>query len=313
MRIFVTGAFGFLGAHLVRVLRDRGDFVVGLVHDRPCFYCFYPFPDITVRGSFEHVERAIAEYEVDVVFHLAAQTQVSTAVVYPEGTLESNVRGTWQVLEACRRQKVRRVIVASSDKVYGDGPSPYSERQALLPHGVYATSKACADLLAQSYAREFGMSVAVTRCGNLYGPGHTNWSTLIPGTIRSVLRGESPRLRSNGTLKRDYLFVGDAVDGYLRLANSSEVGAFNFGTGYATSVLDVVRMILKANKDAVGGSGLDLDVIVDPQTSAIEIQDQVLDCQRARQYLSWVPEHTLATGLAETLEWYREYLKEECR
>lgn len=303
MRALVTGASGFLGRHLVSALRANGSFVVGLIRDADSAELTNTHPNAAVYGCFDQVERTLAEYEVDTVFHLAAQTQVSTAVAHPMGTMEANIQGTWTVLEACRRQGIPRVIIASSDKVYGDGETPYTEKQALLPHGIYATSKACADLLAQSYAMEFGMSVAVTRCGNLYGPGHTNWSTLIPGTIRSVLRGESPRLRSTGGPRRDFLYVADAVEGYLKLAASSEVGPFNFGTQHGLSVMHIVSEILTLMKS-------DLKPIIEPSTEAIEIKEQVLICSRAKSTLDWKPAFSLTDGLAKTIEWYREHLKE---
>lgn len=282
----------------------RGDFVVGLVRDRVTSNVRHlSLPSATVFGDLNQVERILAEYEVDTVFHLAAQTQVSTAVADPVGTLEANVRGTWQVLEACRRQKVQHVIVASTDKVYGDGPAPYFESQPLLPGGIYGTSKLAADVIAQAYAREFSMAVAITRCGNLYGPGHTNWSTLIPGTIKSVLRGERPRLRSTGGPRRDFLFVEDAVDGYLALAEARAVGAFNFGTGVGTSVREVVDKILIAMNRTEAP-------VIDPVIGgAVEIDEQVLDWTRARQVLGWEPKHTLADGLKKTIEWYRLHLE----
>ncbi|MES2179819.1 MAG: NAD-dependent epimerase/dehydratase family protein [Gemmatimonadota bacterium] len=308
MRALVTGASGFLGQHLVDYLFDRDDFVVGLVRDYNRT-ARKSSANAIVFGSFDQVERVIAEYEIDTVFHLAAQTQVSVSFADPVGTLEANVQGTWQVLEACRRQKVGRVIVASSDKSYGDGPTPYREDQPLRPNGIYATSKACADMLAQSYAREYGMSVAITRCGNLFGPGHTNWSTLIPGTIRSILKGERPRLRSNGGPKRDWLYVGDAVDGYLRLADATVTGAFNFGTGVGTSVIEVVDTVLK-----VMGSRLQ-PVFEEGQRTygemvaagwpPVEIDEQVLNIDKVHNVLGWKPAHTIAQGLEKTIEWYR--------
>ena len=302
MRALVTGASGFLGRHLCRALTAREDFVVALVRDAmgvaPLYNCC-----VTVWGGFDQVERTIAEYEIDTVFHLAAQTQVSTAVADPVGTFEANVRGTYQVLDACRRQKVKRVIVASSDKAYGTGPSPYVETQPLSSHGIYATSKLCSELIAQAYSREYDMSIAVTRCGNLYGSGHLNWSTLIPGTIRSVLRNERPRLRSNGGPKRDYLYIADAVDGYLKLADSPHRGAFNFGTGRGSSVQGVVSLITHL-------MGSSLEPIISAEAEGIgiggvEIEEQVLNCDKARDALGWVPVHTLEEGLRETIDWYR--------
>ncbi len=305
MRALVTGATGFLGRHLSDALHKRGDFVLALIRDGLTHWATACPANVFVNGGFESVERAIAEYEIDTVFHLAAQTQVSTAKADPVGTLEANIAGTWKVLEACRRQKVKRIIVASSDKVYGTGMTPYSERNnPILPHGIYATSKACADLLAFTYAREFDMSIAITRCGNLFGPGHTNWSTLIPGTIRSMLRNEVPVLRSNGQARRDFLFVEDAVDGYLKLADSTEVGAFNFGCGgRGHSVLEVVSAIGNAMGSTI------LPIIAD-NSNAVEIDEQVLDYSKAAHVLGWGPKHSLGEGLEKTVQWYREYLKE---
>lgn len=300
MRVLVTGSTGYLGQHLSRALYSREVFVVGLVRDLTGSR--FPTTSVIVRGDLDSVERIIAEYELDTVVHLAAQVQVSTAVADPIGTLEANVQGTWKVLEACRRQKVKRVIVASSDKAYGAGKVPYEESQDLQPSGIYATSKLIQDVLAQSYAQEYKMSVAVTRCGNLYGPGHTNWSTLIPGTIRSVLRKERPVLRSDGGPERDWLYVEDAVDGYLRLAASDAVGAFNFGTGRGTSALDVVRLILKLMESELEPS------IESRQEGPVEIQEQILDCSKAYGWLLWKAQHSLEQGLEKTIKWYRDHL-----
>lgn len=304
MRCFVTGASGFLGGHLVRALRERGDFVVGLHRDARSAHT-PPLPDVIVRGdlglnlSSSMVERAIAEYEVDVVFHLAAQTQVSTAEADPVGTFDANVHGTQAVLEACRQQKVKCYIQSSSDKAYGDGPAPYTESQPILPSGVYATSKMVADALAQTYARDFGLPVAIARCGNLYGPGHLNFSTLIPGAILAAVRGEKFTLRSDGSPRRDYLYVADAVDGYLRLADMEAGGIFNFGTEMPTSALEVVRAVEEA-----AGVKIDLQVLGE---AAGEIRDQWLDASKARGLLGWKARRDLTAGLRETVPWYREF------
>ncbi len=302
MRALVTGASGFLGRHLCHALCARGDFVAGLIRDLTPDLGHAFEADFAIFGlGFSQIERAIAEYEIDTVFHLAAQTQVSVSVADPVGTFEANVQGTWQVLEACRRQKVKRVIVASTDKVYGDGQSPYYEDQPLLAGGIYGTSKLMADLLAQSYAREYGMSIAITRCGNLYGPCHLNWSTLIPGTIRSILKGERPRLRSSGGPKRDYLYVEDAVEGYVKLADATVTGAFNFGTGLGTSVGEVVGVILRLMRS-------NLHPIVGTST-AVEIDEQVLNIDKVQNVLDWTPSHTFSQGLEKTIEWYRLHLE----
>ena len=291
VRVLVTGAAGFLGGHLSSALRARGYTVFGL-DVRPIV------DENSVIANVEDlriVEKVIAEREIDTLFHLAAVTQVSVASVYPLGAIETNVRGTLNVLEACRRQGVKRIICASSDKSYGDGPVPYREDQPIAPHGIYATSKACGDFLASAYAREYGLPVTVVRCGNLYGPGHVNWSTLIPGTICSFLNGERPVLRSDGAPKRDYLYVEDAVAGYLALAGSEHTGAWNFGTEKPSSAIDVVRLIGRLMK-----SSLTEDVRA---TSRGEIQEQWLECSKAKNLLGW---HAmgLEEGLRRTIPWY---------
>ena len=303
-RILITGASGFLGRHIASALAQRGDFVVALIRDGLTHWSTKLPANVFINGGFEQVERAIAEYEVSTVIHLAASTQVSVAVANPVAAFEANIEGTWKVLEACRRQNVKRVIVASSDKAYSDGPVPYVETQPLRPGGIYATSKACADMLATSYVQEYKMCIAITRCGNIFGPGHLNWSTLIPGTIRSLLRNEVPVLRSNGKARRDYLFVEDAVDGYLKLADSTVVGAFNFGCGgRGFSVLQVVNAITEM-------MGSKVAPIIADNSNAVEIDEQVLDYSKAAQVLGWGPKHTLGEGLEKTVAWYREYLKE---
>jgi CDP-glucose 4,6-dehydratase len=297
--VFVTGASGFLGGHLTRALSVSAR-VVGLVRDDVRSGLPEPLgPPIAVYGDIsdrEFLERVLAEYEVDTVFHLAAQTQVSVGVAEPIGTMRANVEGTWNVLEACRRQKTRRVVVASSDKVYGNGPVPYQEIQALRWGDPYGTSKACADMIASSYAKTYGMSIGIARCGNLYGPAHMNFSTLIPGTILAVLRGERPVLRSDGTMKRDYLHVRDAVAGYVALAESEETGAFNFGSGSCRAVLDVVGDILRVMESNVAP-------LVECRASG-EIQDQWLDCFKANDRLGWSAKVDWMSGLRETVNWY---------
>lgn len=295
MRALVTGASGFLGRRLCAALVEKKHFVVGLVRDLVA----QPFPSAAalVFGNFTDVERAIAEYEIDTVFHLAAQTQVSVGVAFPVGTFEANVKGTWTVLEACRRQKVRRVIVASSDKAYGDGGLPYREDQGLRPHGIYATSKACADMIAQSYAREYGMSIAITRCGNLYGPGHTNFSTLIPSTIVSALRNEPPHLRSGGNAKRDFVYIDDVVDGYIKLAERAVTSVVNFGTGRGLTVRQVVQHILDL-----------MAINVEPTTGELRAQEidwQILDASFARESFDWKA-RTFEEGIVPTIAWYRD-------
>jgi CDP-glucose 4,6-dehydratase len=267
-----------------------------------------------VRGPLEDYEtvlRALNEYEIDTVFHLGAQTIVGTASRSPLSTFESNIKGTWVLLEACRQlpQLVRRVVVASSDKAYGEHERlPYTEDAPLQGRYPYDVSKSCTDLISLSYHHSYGLPVAVTRCGNLYGPGDLNWNRLVPGTIRSALAGERPIVRSDGTFVRDYFYVRDAVDAYLALAGrlgepELQGQAFNFGTETPMSVLDLVSLLLRL----MGRTDLEPDVRGEASN---EIPAQYLDCAKARRLLDWTPSRTLEQGLAETIQWYRRSLGE---
>jgi CDP-glucose 4,6-dehydratase len=252
----------------------------------------------------------LSEYEVDTVFHLAAQTIVPIANRSPLSTFETNIKGTWTVLEAARcSSKITRVLVASSDKAYGVHEElPYTEEAPLLGCYPYDVSKACAELIARTYAVTYDLPVAVTRCANLYGGGDLNWSRIFPGTIRSVIRGERPIVRSDGTMVRDYLYVQDAVNAYLMLAerlDEPEVSgeAFNFGMDNPKSVLEIVQTII-AVSDCPG-----IEPVVLGEAPN-EIQAQYLDSSKARRVLDWTPQHSLEEGLRETIQWYREFLSQ---
>jgi len=315
-RVFVTGATGLLGSAMVEELVRLGAEVTLLLRD------WVPSSRLIRSGLFEQVQvvhgeledadlllRALNEYEIDSVFHLGAQTIVGTATRSVVSTFEANIRGTWNVLEACRicSRRVERVVVASSDKAYGAHEQlPYTEATPLQGRSPYEVSKSCADLIAFSYHHTYQVPVAVTRCGNLFGPGDLNFNRLIPGTIRSVLRGERPEVRSDGTLVRDYFYVRDAVTAYLALAErlpgagcSGE--AFNFGNETPLSVLEVVDRILRT----MGRP--ELEPIIRNQASD-EIARQYLDCSKARTRLGWSPAHSFESGLAETIAWYRQAL-----
>jgi len=313
--VFVTGATGLLGSWLTAELLKRGANVVCLVRD------WVPDSEAVtagtlercrlVRGELEDYEvilRALNEYEVDTVFHLGAQTIVGTASRSALSTFESNIRGTWTLLEAARQlvPRIERVIVASSDKAYGAHEQlPYREDTPLIGRFPYDVSKSCADLISQAYYHSFALPVSVTRCGNLYGGGDLNFNRLIPGTIRSALRDESPIIRSDGTFVRDYFFVGDAVDAYLQLAervpsNGFTGEAFNFGTETPMSVLDVANHVLKV----MGKSNLPLTIL---GQASNEIPRQYLDCTKARTRMSWSPRHDFDSSLASTIEWYRRW------
>jgi CDP-glucose 4,6-dehydratase len=265
-----------------------------------------------VRGELEDytlLERTLNEYEIEVVFHLAAQTIVTVANRSPLGTFESNIRGTWNILEAARRSpKVRRVIVASSDKAYGTQRElPYTEEASLVGLHPYDVSKSCADLICAAYAHSYRLPVCVTRCGNLYGGGDLNFNRIVPGTIRSIIRGERPIVRSDGKFVRDYFYVHDAAEAYLTLAERMEsqpelLGqAFNFSNEEPVSVIDLVRRI------AVVMGGENLEPIVQNEASN-EIREQYLSSKKARAMLTWQPRFGLEHGLRATVDWYRDYL-----
>ena len=309
--VLVTGANGFLGSHVVAALVEAGASVVAVARDA---VPSSPIVDTwsehvtTIRGDIvdaELIERSLGEYDVRTVLHLAAQSQVGVANRNPSSTFDSNIRGTWVVLEAARRAPmVEQVVLASSDKVYGTQPVlPYTEEMPLLALNPYDVSKACADMLGQCYASTYGLPVTITRCGNFFGPGDRNWERIIPGTARSVLRGDRPVLRSDGTMIRDYLYVVDGASAYLRLteamAASPEIAgeAFNFSTEEPQSVLDVVDLVQRA-----AGTQLEPDI---QDRATAEIPEQHLSAEKARRVLGWEPSVSLETAIAETVEWYR--------
>jgi CDP-glucose 4,6-dehydratase len=313
--VLVTGGTGLLGSWLVAALVERGARVVLLVRDRvPDALVFTSGAAdrcVQVSGDVrdgETVERTLTEYEIDAVFHLAAQTIVEHALRSPVNTFRSNVEGTWELLDACRRSGApTRIVVASSDKAYGDQPVlPYKEDQPLHGRAPYDVSKSCTDLIAQSYGLTYDLPVTVTRCGNLYGGGDLNFNRLVPGTIRSALAGERPVLRSDGSPRRDWLHVEDAVAAYLHTAERAhEPGvsgeAFNFSTERPMNALEITRAILAG----CGRGDLEPAIL---GTATHEIQDQFLAADKARSVLGWTAALDLEAGLARTIPWYRDYL-----
>ena len=314
--VFVTGGTGLLGSWLIEELLKRGANVTCLLRD------WVPGSKLTssgllmqtniVRGELEDyavVLRAMNEYEINTVFHLGAQTIVGTASRSPLSTFESNIRGTWNLMEACRAcsKLIKRVVVASSDKAYGAHDQlPYTEETSLQGRFPYDVSKSCADLISFSYFYTYRIPVAVTRCGNLFGGGDLNFNRLIPGTIRSALQDEAPIIRSDGKFIRDYFYVQDAVIAYLQLAEKLPDDhfagqAFNFGNETPVAVLDLVHKILKL---------MDKTSLVPKimNEASHEILAQYLDCSKARRMLHWQPKYSLEGGLRETIAWYREYL-----
>jgi CDP-glucose 4,6-dehydratase len=309
--VFVTGSTGLMGGWIARTLCDLGAEVVVLVRDHSPNSMVvregYIDRMTVVNGSLADaalLRRALSEYTVDTVFHLAAQPLVGVAKLDPVGTLEANVQGTWNLLEACRQAKVGQVVVASSDKAYGASDHlPYRETDALQAEYPYDVSKSCTDLICRMYAKTFGMRVGIARCANLFGGGDYNFSRFLPGLIRATQRGERFVIRSDGKFVRDYLFVKDAVDAYLTLAgalyaNPSLAGeAFNFSLEVRLQVLDLVTTVLRLMERT------DLEPIIENRVSA-EIREQYLDCSKARLVLNWRPDYSLEQGLRETIDWY---------
>jgi len=315
--VLVTGATGIVGSHLCRALLDRRAHVVALVRDDDPQSSFYrdgvAQRCAIVSGELQRFDdclRAMNGHDIEIVFHLGAQTLVGTAFRDPFETFESNLRGSYCLLEAARRLPglIKTVIVASSDKAYGDSPVlPYTEDMPLLGRHPYDVSKSCTDLLATCYAVSYGLPVAIARCGNIYGAGDLNWSRVVPGTIRSLLAGERPVLRSNGSNIRDYIYVSDVVEAYLTLAErlveqQLRGEAFNFSLESRVSVLEIVREITLLMHS-------ELEPVV-LGTATHEIKNQTLDATKARERLGWRPRWTLRAGLAETIPWYRSLLSE---
>lgn len=315
-RVFVTGCTGIVGSWLTLALLEAGADVVGLIRDR------VPLSHLRLSGAAQRIvavdgdiadgellERVLNEYEIEVVFHLAAQPLVRLANRAPLGTFETNIRGTWLLLEACRRSPtVKRMVVASSDKAYGDQDTlPYTEDAPLQGRHPYDVSKSCADLITQAYFTTYRLPVSITRCGNIYGGGDLNWDRIVPGTMRSVLRGEAPVIRSDGTLLRDYLFVADIVEGYLRLAECLEDPAlhgqaFNFGMDDPKTVREIAQAIIAISDYP------QIEPVILNQASH-EIARQYLDSEKAQRLLGWRAQHSLEEGLRQTLHWYREFFQ----
>ena len=311
---FVTGGTGLVGAWLVQRLVEAGADVVCLIRD------WVPQSELVRAGIIERVkvvrgdirerevlERTLGEYEVDTVIHLAAQTIVTIANRNPISTFETNIAGTWNLMEACRRSpKVRQIVMASSDKAYGDQEIlPYNEDTPLQGQHPYDVSKSTADLIAAAYAKSYGLPVAITRCGNFYGGGDLNWNRIIPGTIRSILRGQRPVIRSDGEYVRDYFYVEDGAAAYMLLAE--ELGkrpelkgqAFNFSNEMQVTVSQIVAEIIK-----LMGSDLQPDI---RNEATNEIRHQYLSAEKARAMLNWHPLFTLDEALAKTIDWYRKF------
>ncbi len=314
--VLITGCTGLLGSQLTKDLIDKNANAIGLIRDwvpqSNLFGMELYNKMVTVRGEIEDqalLERTINEYEVEVVFHLAAQTIVGIANNNPISTFRSNIMGTWNILEACRRNKgVKEIIVASSDKAYGECPDlPYNEETPLKGMHPYDVSKSCADLLAKSYFETYRLPVCITRCGNFFGGGDLNFNRLVPGTIRFALLGERPIIRSDGTCIRDYFYIKDGANAYIFLAEKMREKdifgqAFNFGNELRLTVLEMTHKIL----ELMGRDDLEPRVL---DEADCEIQNQYLSSKKAREVLEWKPQYTLEEGLKETIDWYKNLFK----
>lgn len=313
--VFITGCTGLLGSWLTIELENRGANVIGLVRD------LVPKSNLNwsgfndriniVRGNVEDyslLERAINEYEADTIFHLAAQTIVTTANRNPISTFEANIKGTWNILEVCRKSPlVKRVVVASSDKAYGAQEKlPYDENTPLQGKHPYDVSKSCADLICRAYYETYGLPVCVTRCGNFFGGGDLNFNRIVPGTIRSVFNKQAPIIRSDGTLLRDYFYIKDGVYSYLLLAEKMadkkiQGEAFNFSNEQPLTVLEMVNRVLEVMECNLKPKVLN--------EATNEIRNQYLSASKAKNLLGWQPKYSLNDGLKETVDWYKKVFK----
>ncbi len=311
----VTGGTGFLGGWLIKHLLNLGADIVCLVRD------WVPKSELIGANLIEQVkvvrgdicdpvllERTLGEYEIETVFHLAAQTIVGIANRNPVSTFNTNIAGTWALLESCRRSpKVKSIVIASSDKAYGDQDKlPYDETTPLQGKHPYDVSKSCADLITQSYFATYKLPVAITRCGNFYGGGDLNWNRIVPGTIRFIIRGQRPVIRSDGKFVRDYFYIADAAAAYTllaeKLANNPELHgeAFNFSNETPVSALEIVERITKIMRSSLK------PIILNEASN--EIREQYLSSSKARKVLKWKPLVTLDEGLSRTISWYKDFL-----
>ena len=317
---FVTGGTGLVGSWLIQRLVDAGADVVCLVRD------WVPQSELVRSGLIEHVkvvrgdvcdrdmlERALGEFEIDTVIHLAAQTIVTIANRNPISTFETNIAGTWNILEASRRSpKVKQIVMASSDKAYGDQEIlPYNEDTPLQGQHPYDVSKSAADLIAATYAKSYDLPVAITRCGNFYGGGDLNWNRIIPGTIRSILRGQAPIIRSDGEYIRDYFYVEDGAAAYMLLAEQLAARpelkgqAFNFSNEIQVTVREIVESVIK-----IMGSDIPPTIL---NEASNEIRHQYLSAEKARNMLNWKPLFNLDQALGMTIDWYRNFFNNESK
>lgn len=305
-RVFVTGATGLVGQWLTKALLARGVDLTILARDGVPVLQEFTLTSNVIRGDVtdqELMERILNEYDIEIIYHLAAMAIVSYANEHPRGAYETNVMGTVSILEAARQIKPQaKIIVASSDKAYGDCDHlPYTEDTPLIGRNPYDCSKSCQDLIAQSYLLTQGLHVAISRCGNIYGGGDLNWNRLIPNTVRRLVRGETPVIYGTGYETRDLFYVEDVVNSYLLLAERDATGPYNFSTGEELTVRSVIETICR-----IMGKPVHINTL---NQARGQIPNQVLDSSKARAELGWTPEYTLESGLTKTISWYETYLE----
>jgi len=301
-RVLVTGAAGFLGSHLADALTHLGAEVVGLDNNWQTWNKAPVIIDGDVR-DYDLLTRTLSRYEINIIFHLAAVSTVSISKRNPQEAFSANVDGTVNILEAARQyNEIEYLICASTDKVYGElgERNAYIETDPICALNTYDCSKACADLIAQTYKQAYGMPIGITRNGNMYGGGDLNWNRLIPNTIRRVHAGLKPQVWGMGDETRDFLYIDDAVDGYIAMAEKKAAGIFNFATGVQSKVLDIITGI-----EHLMDSQVEVEVLGNPEG---EIKNQCLDWSKARDVLGWGAKNDISTGLSKTVEWYRSYL-----
>jgi len=315
--ILITGASGIVGSWLVHELIKKQVNIICFIRDWNPQTQLIASGDVlkttVVSGKLENyddIDRAINEYQADTIFHLGAQTIVGSALRNPLACFESNIRGTYNLLEATRRYKsfVKRTIIASSDKAYGSSDIlPYTEDMPLQGKGPYDVSKSCADLLSLAYAQTYNLPITVARCGNIYGPGDLNWSRIVPDTIRRLYHKQNPVLRSDGSYIRDYIYVMDVVDAYIHLAEKTDEPdirgeAFNFSTESKITVLEITNKIIELMDCK------ELTPIILNEAKG-EIKNQYLDSSKARKLLNWKPKYSIEEGLIQTIKWYIEFFE----
>lgn len=295
--VLVTGASGFVGSHLVKRLLEENAKVITLAKKKT---------EVVSVTNFEKLNQIIGKNKVNIIFHLAAQPIVETGKTSPVNTFEVNIKGTWNILEAARENKVGKIIIASTAHVYGDNPNvPFKESYYPQPSRPYETSKACADLLAQTYADSYNLAVEIPRFVNIYGPGDFNFERLIPKVIRSTLKYGYPQVWDVGSV-RDFLYIDDAINAYLILAqknipNIKRERVFNFGTGKPIGISELVKKII-----SLIDSNIKIKTESPPEERSQEIKKQYVSIAKAKKELGWYPSVSLDEGLKRTVEWYKQ-------